>query len=341
MHNQQLQPTLASGRFRQFMPFRDFVNSAFPWLELAGASEQEFDARATGYQFRQRLAMEIVTDHVVATGERRRAEATHEGYIKLFWQRSGLTEIEQGGRSMLLEPGSTTVWDTGREYRARFSHGSHFVVFLLPYHVCPGWERIGDSLIARRLPDQVTCSAALGATMALLRNPAVNDPDCVDEVLQSVQWMLTSALRRMAHNGRADEDHVANAVSRIQRHILEHIDEPDLGPEELAAVLCKSRRSLYLTLAKYGLTPARLISDMRLEMCKSALASPRRHRETITRIALDYGFSDAAQFSRLFKARCGMSPSEWRERALQDSSFAGEPWRVDPGSADDSNKSFQ
>jgi AraC-like DNA-binding protein len=177
--------------------------------------------------------------------------------------------------------------------------------------------------------------------MALLRKPAINDPDCVDEVLQSVQWMLTSALRRMADNRRADEGYVANAVSRIQRHILEHIDEPDLGPEELAAVLCKSRRSLYLTLGKYGLTPARLISDMRIEICKSALASPRRHRQTITRIALEHGFSDAAQFSRLFKARCGMSPSEWRERALQDPSFAGEAGPMDAGSVDASNQSFQ
>lgn len=32
-------------------------------------------------------------------------------------------------------------------------------------------------------------------------------------------------------------------------------------------------------------------------------------------IAYRYGFSDQAQFSRLFKAQFGMTPSDWRRRA--------------------------
>ena len=31
-------------------------------------------------------------------------------------------------------------------------------------------------------------------------------------------------------------------------------------------------------------------------------------------IALDYGFTDSATFSRAFKAAFGVSPSEWRQR---------------------------
>lgn len=331
MHYGQPQPMLASARFQRFPLFQDFVNDAFPWLELAGERRREFEARATGYRLRQRLVMEIETDEVVVTRHRRTAGADQSGHVKLFWQRSGLTEIEQGGCSVLLTPGDATVCDTGREYRARFSKGSRFVVLLLPYQVCPGWDRIGENLLARRFPDQITASAALGAMTALLRGPAVNDPDCIDEVLQSVQWMLASSLRRVAGGDESDRDRVCATVNRIQRHILEHIDDPDLRPDELAAALCMSRRSLYLTLEKYGLTPARLISDIRLEMCKKALASPRRRHETITRIALECGFSDAAQFSRLFKTRCGISPSEWRQRALQDPSFSGATERADTG----------
>tara|TARA_A100001391_G_scaffold55970_2_gene34216 strand:+ start:1577 stop:1867 length:291 start_codon:yes stop_codon:yes gene_type:complete len=40
---------------------------------------------------------------------------------------------------------------------------------------------------------------------------------------------------------------------------------------------------------------------------------PAAHRGILD-IALDYGFTDSATFSRAFKAAFGVSPSEWRQR---------------------------
>jgi AraC family transcriptional activator of pobA len=36
-------------------------------------------------------------------------------------------------------------------------------------------------------------------------------------------------------------------------------------------------------------------------------------RQSVKRIALDLGFTDAGYFSRFFQRHCGLSPSDWRD----------------------------
>ena len=98
-----------------------------------------------------------------------------------------------------------------------------------------------------------------------------------------------------------------------QRYVLDHIGDASLTPERLASALNVSRRTLYAGFHTHGLTPASFILETRLERCRTTLADPAHHNHTITQIALDHGFCDGAHFSRLFKARYGMTPRQWRE----------------------------
>ena len=59
---------------------------------------------------------------------------------------------------------------------------------------------------------------------------------------------------------------------------------------------------------------AGFLRDLRLEACREALADPAETR-TLAETAYRAGFSDQAQFSRLFKARYGATPKEYRMRA--------------------------
>lgn len=317
---------LATHRFRGFSPFKEFVNLTFPWLEFDGSRRTNFAAEATGYAGMQHLAVQLRMDGLHVARPKRRAEADGHAYIKFFWQLSGMTELAQGRQSVTMRPGDTTVCDTARGYDLRISDDSHFAVLLLPHDACPGWPGIADDLVATRLRDEITARAALSALMSAMRHePADGDTAAIDGVVNSVQTMLCDSLQRTAapaarRAGTARQS-AGDVIADIYGYIRRHLHEPDLSPGALAKAVRLSRRGLYLALERHGLTPARMITDMRLAGCRRALADPARGQQTITEIAFEFGFSDAARFSHIFRARHGMPPSVWRERALQDERF--------------------
>lgn len=61
---------------------------------------------------------------------------------------------------------------------------------------------------------------------------------------------------------------------------------------------------------------ASFINDQRIEEAKRRLGDGNLAREQITGLAFDLGFASLAPFNRAFRDRVGMSPSEYRTKAL-------------------------
>jgi len=97
-----------------------------------------------------------------------------------------------------------------------------------------------------------------------------------------------------------------------QTYIDHHLSDADLSLGEVAAALKVSPR--YLSgLFGDAETPYRtLLRERRLERCAADLSDPRLAFRSVTDIALSWGFVDPAHFSRTFKARYGLSPSDYR-----------------------------
>lgn len=296
---------------RGFGPWKDFVHDNFPWLEHRDHSCGEFQAEVSAYRFGNGVLTTISAGAIEVIRTRHLAEASDAGFIKLMWQMSGELQLEQDRRQCLLLPGHAAVCDTARPYRIRLSEHAHFAVLMLPHDACPGWEHISQKLCGAQLPEDPTTRAAFGALTALTGLPDSASAGGSDTVLQAVQWMLSAALHKAAGELRAGA-YQNTRLSRAQRHIIEHIGDPGLGAEGLAAALCMSRRSLYMLFKEYRLTPAKMIHDIRLEHCREVLGDSARQHRKITDIAFDHGFGDYATFSRLFKAQYGATPSEYR-----------------------------
>ncbi len=82
--------------------------------------------------------------------------------------------------------------------------------------------------------------------------------------------------------------------------------------DSLAVELGIPRRTLQRRLSVLGSSFKRMLQDVREEQSRRYLDDPRL---AVTEIALLLGYSDQASFSHAFKAWCGCSPTEYRQRS--------------------------
>jgi AraC-like DNA-binding protein len=102
-----------------------------------------------------------------------------------------------------------------------------------------------------------------------------------------------------------------NFVGSLERILLSYIHDDDLNLE-LAAGLCNtSKRTLQRKLNETGSHYSDLLDRTRFHAAARLLQSPGT---TITDIALQLGYSDAAHFARAFKRIAGVTPLTYRQQ---------------------------
>lgn len=115
-------------------------------------------------------------------------------------------------------------------------------------------------------------------------------------------------------------------MHRVQAHIDCHLDQP-LDLEALAAVAHFSPYHFHrLFLAWTGQTLGDYLTRRRVE--RGARRLRGEPGSTVLSIALGVGYGSAEAFSRAFKARFGLSPTQWRKLDQADSNLdQGGAWR--------------
>jgi AraC-like DNA-binding protein len=107
-------------------------------------------------------------------------------------------------------------------------------------------------------------------------------------------------------------------MGHIRAFIERNLTDPDLSPATVAAGANISVRYLYKLFEQDGMTVSEWIRNRRLDNTVRDLADPRLAHRTIAGIGARWGFHDPTHLSRVFRAREGISPREFRERALRN-----------------------
>ena len=90
---------------------------------------------------------------------------------------------------------------------------------------------------------------------------------------------------------------------------MNHFSEP-VTLTVLESISGLSQRSLQLAFQKqFGCTPMQWVRQIRLDMARKVLLNARPG-DTVTKIALDCGFTQLSGFSQAFLARFGELPSD-------------------------------
>ncbi|RYY14316.1 MAG: response regulator transcription factor, partial [Chitinophagaceae bacterium] len=117
------------------------------------------------------------------------------------------------------------------------------------------------------------------------------------------------------------QTHDEQLLLKITRFIDDNIDNPDLSVEELSKHVFMSRKSLYNKIVMLtGETPVEFIRSVKLNKAVMLLENSDMK---MSEVAYTSGFATANYFTRAFKAKYNVSPTEYV--ALKKQQDAGKP----------------
>ncbi len=286
----------------------DFLATCLPWLEPS-ANDGLSPGRSTALCAAGGTLLDICTDRDILL-QRTSQGCLGDDCVQFLWSSAGHFEFGQEGRSCLVHPGRMMVCDPARPHWLRLSGPGRTGVLLMPRSTWSSWQGVRTPGVATVLADGAATRAALAVLTTLI---AFASQDAAETALifVVVERMLAAALHRSSELDDVDcfRD---TRMHMARRYIIEHIANPALDAESVAAALHMSRRSLYALFKENGVTPNRMIQELRLDQVQLAITDPRQRRRKLTDMAFDFGYTDYATFSRLFKQRFGRPPSSAR-----------------------------
>lgn len=127
-----------------------------------------------------------------------------------------------------------------------------------------------------------------------------------EKQLESLRSLLSNILFSSAIEIEYNE-----TVEKIARHIEENINS-ELSVESICTEFFISKNRLYKSFGEYyGCTVNEYITDLRIENAKSRLSETN---EPIYAVCENVGIDNYTYFSKLFKKKTGLTPSEYRKQ---------------------------
>lgn len=234
----------------------------------------------------------------------------------------GVSSVTQDGRESVQRPGDIVVIER-RPVVMQSSAGSCSYLLEVPR------QRLEAALGPSRHYTSMTVDAALPGA-ALVRT-------FVDELVRVHESLSPEMSERMASIGI---DLIAASVAegmaretpktaqgdvivqRAKAHIEARVGDPALDPAAVAAGIGVSLRRLQELFQEREHCVSEWIWERRLDSAAKRLRDPACTHVPIGTLAYDCGFSNQAHFSRRFRARFGLSPSEFRRESLVGSAEA-------------------
>lgn len=256
--------------------------------------------------------------------ERKREQAAQadDAFVLLSLQLRGRSVVEQSGAQAVLTPGCLAFYDTTRPYKLTLPTNFEQIVLHMPRHLLENKTTAGLDHMAKRMSaSDPFAQSILALAPQLLRIINSTQTHLAERTAAAAIELISLALESLtdATESRHKATKPNPAVSgdalvwRTRELIGRQLNDTDLNPTRLANQVHVSLRRLQEVFKDHGTTPSDCIWDMRLEFARSLLTSSLSAREPINIIAYRAGFGDVAHFSRRFKMRYELSPSEYRD----------------------------
>lgn len=229
-------------------------------------------------------------------------------------QLQGAGSLYQDDRLAIVKPGEMVFYDSTRPFDWDFDSAFRQLVVRIP-----------RESFRYRLPSPQECTArtiysgqGMGKLVSGYLNSLIEGSDTLDDsagrfLANGTIDLLAGMLAETTQRKIGSQTNIqAFHLNRAYVYIADNVRRADLSPDEIAQALNISVRYLHRLFLTTESSVGRHILQMRLDGCAAHLIDPRRAGLPISSIAYEWGFDNAAHFSRSFRARFGMSAREYR-----------------------------
>lgn len=238
---------------------------------------------------------------------------TQEEYLVTIPLR-GPVDFRQLGRDVRCGPGSFILERGDEPYRFSYSAANEVRVLKVPKPALAEKLRHPDRFCARVIDARAGLPALLTSMIAEIQSLAMAETHAANILGRQIVEILALALdERIDRDDSGASSVRAGHLCRAERVVRQNLSNAALSPEFVASQCGISKRYLHELFSDTSTTVAQFIRDERLFAARDAIASSPGL--SMAQIAYRFGFSDQAQFSRLFKAQFAMTPTEWRRTA--------------------------
>jgi AraC-like DNA-binding protein len=228
-------------------------------------------------------------------------------------QVSGSSMVVQQGREAVLMPGAMAMYDSSAAYTLLNEHGMAGEFFQIPHAALAlPVDMIRRACAVPLIPGHPLASLTFDCLRRVVADPALFTATNGDLVGHpSIELLRAVITTQLGDERRARQPLADTLAARVLDYVAQHLGDPALNAEVIAAEHFISVRHLYRVLAEAGVSLSEWIRTKRLEAARQALARIDG-TDTIAGVARRLGFTDMSSFSRAFRAEYGVSPRDWR-----------------------------
>lgn len=248
-----------------------------------------------------------------------RPAATPGNTFLVSYQMEGEAVVRQNGREAHIGPNQLFFIDTSQ-----------------PFEIATGeiWTRsiyLDSQFWQDVFPERgyytataLNCDEGIGQTCRSLINEVFalawdHPPETVTRLAGSLANLLAvSMVTTLPASPRFDLP-MEGKLERIKAAVRRNLADSDLDCAFVAEEVGMSIRQVHAVFVHSGTSLSRWIWQERLLRIASELRNPVLRHKPVSAIAFDWGYKEAAHFSRQFRARFGVAPSHYREAWLEQS----------------------
>ncbi|GAA2850560.1 helix-turn-helix domain-containing protein [Paenarthrobacter ilicis] len=309
--------TVVAVRADSFAEWSRAISTSFVPLVAKGPAHASFHGTMRSRVLGQISVVEVAAGpHTVLRTPELIAKSTGR-FFKLSIQLAGSGRLVQDDREALLRPGDLSIYDTSRPYQLTFDDDFRTLVLMFPHVLLDLPAGAMGHVTALRIPGDEGLGQLISPFLVRLADnlealSGANGLRLVHNALDLVTTLFNGELDHVVETGR--DPHLL-LLARIHDYIEANLGDPDLSPGSIAAAHYISTRHLHDLFQEIDTTVASSIRQRRLERCRRDLKDPVLLDRPVTAIAARWGFTDAAHFSRIFRAAFGNSPTGYRNTA--------------------------
>jgi len=301
---------------RKIEYWNDTACASFTPISSDPADIRSFIGHLARTKIGEMSVAEVYSDAQIVRHSRSHVARSRLSMFFIHMQLEGESISVQDGREARCRPGDFTLCDTNRPYEIHFDAPNRMFVLGIPDGLIRRYLASPESVVAIPMSGAAGLSGLLSSLLRGLwkQCQADLDPAAVPRVTNAILDLVASAYTALPQ-AQSDRSSLATAHRiRIINYIEAHLGDPDLTPMRVAEACKMTPRYLHHLFSQESETVARYILRRRLEECSRALTVPSQRGRTVTAIAFDYGFNSPTHFGRVFRARYGLTPREYRRQ---------------------------